>query len=155
MEETLTTPGKRPALPTWAWVAIALGLAVSGFIVLGLVATLVVPKVLQKFQFATVSKAKVDITMIESAVKECAIANGGKYPSHLEDLLTPDFNGRTYLQGTRPPRDPWGRVYRYDPPGPDRPLPRVYTYGRDGRPGGEGDDADIDNLSIRGKQLGR
>ena len=86
---------------------------------------------------------------IESALEEFAIANGGKYPDSLEVLVTPDTNGQTFLEGTRVPKDAWGHEYFYEPPGPGNPYPLVRSYGKDGQPGGEGDDADIHNLSIR------
>ena len=117
-------------------------------VIIGLLATLVVPNVLQKFAMASASKAKVDITAIENALTEYAIANGGKFPDSLEALVTPDVNGHTYLKGTRVPKDPWGNEYLYDSPGPGQPLPKVYSYGKDGQPGGEGDDRDLDNTSI-------
>jgi len=118
-------------------------------VIIGLLATLVVPNVLQKFSFASRKKAEVDITSIESALKEYAIANGGKFPESLEVLVMPDVNGHTFLEGTHVPKDPWGNEYMYEPPGPGQPLPLVKSYGKDGQPGGEGDDADMDNISIR------
>ena len=118
-------------------------------VIIGLLATLVVPNVLQKFAFASKKKAEVDIAAIESALKEYAIRNGGKYPDSLEVLVTQDVNGQTYLEGKTVPKDPWGHEYVYEPPGPGQPQPIVRSYGKDGQPGGEGDDADFDNLSIR------
>jgi general secretion pathway protein G len=118
-------------------------------VIIGLLATLVVPNILQRFSFAQSRKAQVDITSIESALTEYSVANGGKWPDSLEALVTPDVNGHTYIKGTHIPKDPWGNEYMYDPPETGRPDPRVYTYGKDGQAGGEGDDADIDNLTIR------
>ena len=118
-------------------------------VIIGLLATLVVPNVLQKFSFASRKKAEVDITSIASALTEFAIANGGKFPDSLEVLVTPDVNGHTFLEGNHVPKDPWGHEYMYEPPGPGQPQPIVKSYGKDGQPGGEGDDADMDNLSIR------
>jgi len=135
----------------WIWILASAGVfAFGGIVLLGLLATLVVPNVLQKFSFASRKKAEVDITAIEYALKEFAIANGGKFPNRLEELVTPDFGtGRAYLEGDHVPRDPWGREYIYEPPGPGQPLPIVRSYGKDGQPGGEGDDADLDSVSIR------
>ena len=79
-----------------------------------------------------------------------AINNSGKYPDSLEVLCTPDSNGHTYLQGYKSiPKDPWKNEYLYEPPHTGQPLPRIYTLGKDGQPGGEGEDADIDNFTIR------
>jgi general secretion pathway protein G len=118
-------------------------------VIIGLLATLVVPNVIQKIAVAFGGKAKSDIVAIESALKEYAITNGGKYPDSLEVLVTPDANGHTYLEGKRIPKDPWKNEYQYDPPSPGHPEPRVYSFGKDGQPGGEGDDADISNETIR------
>jgi len=118
-------------------------------VIIGLLATLVVPNVLKRFAFASKEKAKVDITSIESALKEYAITNGGKYPDSLEALVTPDVNGHTFIEGSKVPKDPWGNEYLYEPPGPGQPQPRVYSYGKDGQAGGEGDDGDFDNISLR------
>lgn len=134
----------------WIWVVVGSGVLLSGgLVIIGLLATLVVPNVLSKFAFATREKAKVDIAAIESAIKEYSIRNGGKYPDSLEALVTLDVNGHAYLAQRRLPRDPWGHEYIYEPPGPGQPQPIVRSYGKDGQPGGEGDDADFDNVSIR------
>jgi general secretion pathway protein G len=117
-------------------------------VIIGLLATLVVPNVLQKFAFASRKKAEADLVAIKNALTEYAVANGGKFPDSLEVLVTPDVNGHTYLDTTKIPKDPWGREYMYEAPGPGQPQPRVYSYGKDGQQGGEGDDADIDNLTI-------
>ena len=141
---------KRPAILVW----IALGGGALFLLLLGIViaATLVVPNVLQKFAVASRGKAKADITQIESALKEYSLLNGGNYPDSLRPLVTPDANGFTFIKGTRVPKDPWGREYLYRRPGDDGGLPIVSTLGKDGQLGGEGDDADMDNLSLH---LGR
>ena len=133
---------------TWFWLLAAGAAGCLGFLALGLLATLVVPNVLQKFQFASRQKAEADIFLIREAVKEYAVANGGKFPDSLQDLVTPDVHGRTYLDTTKVPADTWGRTYIYERPGPGNPQPRVLSYGKDGQPGGEGDDADLDGGSL-------
>ncbi len=89
------------------------------------------------------AKAEADIGLISAALKEYAISNGGKFPDSLEALVTPDVKGATFLAIKPPLRDPWGHEYLYDAPSPEYPTPRVYSYGKDGQPGGDGDDADI------------
>lgn len=74
--------------------------------------------------------------------------NAGKYPDTLEPLVQPDANGYRYLNSSKIPKDPWNNEYGYEPPVPGNPEPRIFTYGRDGTMGGEGDDADIDNRTI-------
>ena len=86
-------------------------------VIIGLLATLVVPNVLQKFAVASRKKAQVDLVQIKNALTEYAVNNGGKFPDSLEVLVTPDVNGHTYLDQTKIPKDPWGREYMYEPPG--------------------------------------
>jgi sulfur carrier protein ThiS len=65
---------------------------------------------------ANVAKAKADIVSIESACKEYAIQNQMKYPESLQELITPDETGFTYLNKETVPKDPWGNEYLYEPP---------------------------------------
>lgn len=118
-------------------------------VILGLIATIVVPNVLDRFTFAQKKIAEMDIGSLDSALDTYAIENGGKYPDSLEILVTPDENGRTFLKNkTSIPLDPWGNPYLYEP-AQGGSLPKIISYGKDGQPGGEGDDADIDNVSMR------
>jgi len=119
-------------------------------VIIGLLATLVVPNVMRNFLQGQQGKAKADITAIVNAITEYAMANGGRYPDSLEILVTPDVNGYTFLNQKKVPKDPWNNEYQYEPPQQGQPDPRVYTLGKDGQPGGEGDAADIDNFIIRG-----
>jgi general secretion pathway protein G len=118
-------------------------------VIIGLLATLVVPNVMQRLSRAFGGKAKADIVSITNALDEYALNNSGKYPDSLEALVTPDENGHAYLRAKAIPLDPWKAEYMYDPPSPGETEPRVYSYGKDGAPGGEGDDADIDNFTIK------
>ena len=113
-------------------------------VIIGLLATLVVPNVIRRFFQAAHTKAKTDIVALSQALDEYAINNGMKYPDSLEVLVTPDVNGHTYLNSTKLPKDPWKNEYQYDPPQSGQPRPRVYSFGKDGQPGGEGEDRDID-----------
>lgn len=115
---------------------------------IGLLATLVVPNVIRQFMVADVGKAKGDIIAIESACQEYAIANRMHYPDSLEELVTPDDMGFTFLKGTKVPIDPWGNEYLYEPPGAGRSLPTISCLGSDGASGGEGDARDFDNHMI-------
>lgn len=98
---------------------------------------------------AWLGRTKSDIVSIESALENYAINNSMRYPDSLVPLITPDVNGATYLRRKEMLVDAWDRAYVYDPPEPGRPNPRIYTLGRDGVPGGIGEDADVDNESIR------
>lgn len=117
-------------------------------VILGLLATLVVPSVVDKLKGAQRGKARTDITVLANALDDYAVHNSGRYPESLEILVTPDANGHTYLKQRQVPRDPWGNEYQYEPPYAGEPRPRVYTLGRDNAVGGEGEDADLDNFMI-------
>lgn len=118
-------------------------------VIIGLLATLVVPNVVAKLGRANIVKARADINSIAGAVTEYAIDNGGKYPETLDQLIQPDQSGHTYLDLEKEPMDPWGNPYQYEPPPSGQQKFRVISLGRDGSPGGEGDDADIDNIMIK------
>jgi general secretion pathway protein G len=121
-------------------------------VILGLLATIVVPNVVGYLFKANIAKAKTDIAAIEQAVTTYAVENGGRYPESIENLVQPDENGKTYLQGyTSVPLDPWKNEYVYSPPDGTRDF-LITSYGKDGIPGGEGDDADIDNLSMKNQR---
>ncbi len=109
----------------------------------------VVGKVQANLAAAKLGRTKSDIVSIESALADYAINNSGRYPDSLVVLVTPDVNGATYLRSTVLPKDAWERDYVYEPPSPGMPGPKIYTLGRDGRSGGTGEDADVDNVSIR------
>ncbi len=104
-------------------------------VILGLLATLVVPKVFDSLMRAMSGKAKSDIMAIAAALDDYAVNNGGRYPETLEELVTPDENGHTYLKQQSVPLDPWSMEYQYEPPMSGQPLPRVFTLGKDGVPG--------------------
>ena len=116
-------------------------------VILGLLATLVVPNVMKNLMTSNKAIAKADISAIAQAVTNYATDHGGKYPERLEELITQDDSGHSYLDRTTIPKDPWKNEYDYQP-GQGNQKFRVICYGKDGQPGGEGDDADIDNLTM-------
>ena len=120
-------------------------------VILGLLATLVVPAVVNKLKAAFGGKAKADITAISSALDDYWI-NNQRYPESLDELVTPDENGERYLKQRAVPTDPWGNPYLYDPPYPGEPVPKVYTYGADNAPGGEGENEDLSNWKLMGDE---
>jgi general secretion pathway protein G len=94
------------------------------------------------------SKVDSDIMSLESAVVAFAVQNGGVFPESLEVLAVPDETGFQFL-AKEVPLDPWGHPYGYEPPAQRDGLPRVFSHGSDGKPGGEGDARDHDNLMLR------
>jgi len=119
-------------------------------VIIGLLATLVVPNVVRRLFTATRAKAEADIVAIAQSLDQYAVENMGKYPDSLEALVTEDENGHTFLNRETVPTDPWGQPYVYEPPAGGRKL-NVISYGKDTVPGGEGDDADITYEAIRNK----
>jgi len=114
-------------------------------VILGLLATLVATNVIPILFQASSTVAKSDINTISQAIDNYMINNAGRAPDNLEMLVTLDENGHNYIKSL--PLDPWKNAYVYEPPVGTRGY-RVICYGKDGAPGGEGEDADIDNLTI-------
>lgn len=117
-------------------------------VVLGLLAGIVGPKY---FNQLGRSEAKVARTQIESLVKALDIyrLEVGRYPSSEQGLLAlvaaPSDETRwtgPYLQKSAVPQDPWGRDYLYRSPGENAEY-ELLTLGKDGQPGGEGENADV------------
>lgn len=123
-------------------------------VILGLLATLVVPRVMDSHVRAMKGKAISDINAISSALDTYAISNMGRYPESLEALVTKDVNGYTYLKQKSVPLDPWQRPYGYEMPSGSERSPRVFTQGADGEPGGDAQNADLDNWQTLDRQAG-
>lgn len=123
-------------------------------IIIGLLAAIVAPQVIGRVDDAQIEKAKADIRSIDSALKFYRLDNFA-YPSTeqgIDALVTKpnDPSVRNWKTGgylDRVPKDPWGNPYLYLNPGNNGEID-VYTLGRDGRPGGDGIDADIGNWNI-------
>jgi general secretion pathway protein G len=120
-------------------------------VIIGLLATLVVPNVMKKLFAANETVIATNCKSIGEAVTEYAIDHGFEYPDTLDQLYEPDANGQAYLKGGSVPKDPYGNVYLYDPPS-DGDNFRVYSLGKDGVPGGEGENADIDQNWKKGEE---
>jgi len=119
-------------------------------IILGILTAIVAPNIIGRVGEAQISAAKQDIRNIESAFLLYRLDNFS-YPSNeqsIKSLVTKPVGQNTrnwkgpYLN--RIPIDPWGNQYLYMQPGLNGEVD-IYTYGRDGQPGGSGDDADIGN----------
>ncbi|ROO30443.1 general secretion pathway protein G [Salinisphaera orenii MK-B5] len=124
-------------------------------VILGILAAIVVPNIIDRPDAARVAKARQDIRAIESALKLYRLDNF-RYPTTeqglaaLVDKPTSQPEPRNWKSGgylDRIPTDPWGEVYHYRNPGEHGEID-VYTLGRDGRPGGEETDADIGNWTL-------
>ena len=119
-------------------------------VILGILASLVVPKIIHRPDEARIVKAKQDVLAIQNALDLYRLDNG-VYPSTDQGLLAliekPTSNPiphdwKLYLKSI--PKDPWGRDYLYLNPGQHGEID-VFTYGAAGQPGGTGMNAEIGN----------
>jgi hypothetical protein len=85
----------------------------------------------------------VDFSLLHEVCERYFESNDGRWPDSLEALIAPDGSGRQTLRADSVPLDPWGRPYFLEPPLQPGGPPYLVTLGRDGRPRGEGEDADI------------
>jgi general secretion pathway protein G len=117
-------------------------------LIIGVLAALVVPNVLDRADDARVTAAKTDVTNLMQALKLYKLDNQ-RYPiaeQGLQALLTKPTtppvpnNWKTYLDQL--PKDPWGSPFVYLNPGIKGEVD-VMSYGADGQSGGEGKNADI------------
>lgn len=115
--------------------------------ILGLLVTLVAPKIIGRTDEARRTKALADIKGIEEALHLFKLDNGF-YPTTdqgLQALVTRPSNARNYNPDgylDKVPVDPWGNPYAYFCDGQNY---IIKSYGADGQEGGEGKNADIDN----------
>lgn len=120
-------------------------------VVLGLLASLVGPRYFKQLGQSESKTARAQIEALSRAVDLYRL-DVGRFPSSAEGLRAlverppsePRWKG-PYLQKDLP-ADPWGRPYQYHQPG-QRGDYDIFTFGKDGAPGGEDDNADIGNWS--------
>ncbi|ACY31380.1 general secretion pathway protein G [Comamonas thiooxydans] len=117
-------------------------------VIIGVLAALIVPNVLDRADDARVTAAKTDIANINQALKLYRLDNQ-RYPTAeqgLQALVVKPTTGpapqnwKPYLE--KLPNDPWGNPYQYLNPGVKGPID-IMSLGADGKAGGEGKDADI------------
>ena len=125
-------------------------------VILGLLVTLVVPNVLGQQEKAQMQKAQVDIRNLSSALSMYKLENY-HFPSTsqgLEALVnkpagSPEAANWTSSYVPRLPKDPWGNPYIYLQPGSkSKQSYDLWSYGADGKKGGQGADADIGNWDL-------
>jgi general secretion pathway protein G len=121
-------------------------------VILGILAALIVPKIMSRPDEARIAAAKQDVATLAQALKLYKLDNLA-YPTTDQGLqalvlrpaaapIPANWKSGGYLE--RLPKDPWGRDYRYLNPGRHGEID-IYSLGADGEPGGEGNDADIGN----------
>lgn len=115
-------------------------------VIIGVLAALIVPNVLERADDARISAARTDVKSLQQALRLYRLDNQ-RYPTAEQGLAAlvtrpgaEAANWRPYLD--RLPQDPWGRPYVYANPGTHGEVD-VFSLGADGRPGGEGVNADV------------
>ncbi len=117
--------------------------------IIGLLAGYVAPRYFGQVGKSEVNAAKAQIDALEKALDQYRL-DTGRYPGNELGLAAlvqrppnePKWNG-PYLRKAVP-ADPWGKPYLYKMPG-ERGDYDLVSYGRDGQPGGSGEDADLTN----------
>lgn len=113
-------------------------------IILGLLASLVGPRMFGKLGMAKQKTAKTQIEMLMTALDSYRL-DVGKYPPSLEALVSGDgdkWDGPYLPKGKEVPRDPWDNPYEYVNPGEHGEVD-IISFGADGQHGGDGEDADV------------
>jgi general secretion pathway protein G len=119
-------------------------------IIIGVMAALIVPKVMGRPDEARVTAARQDISSIVQALNLYKLDNQ-RYPTTEQGLqalvkkptvapIPANWKGNGYLE--KMPKDPWGHPYQYLQPGVHGEID-LFSFGADGARGGEGNDADI------------
>ncbi len=117
-------------------------------VIIGVLAALIVPNVLDRTDDARSTAARTDVANIMQALKLYKLDNQ-RFPTAEQGLqaliVKPGVNPvppnwKPYLE--KLPNDPWGRPYQFLSPGVKGEID-VMSFGADGQPGGEGKDADI------------
>jgi len=126
-------------------------------LIIGLLAGIVGRQVIKNIAKAKVTTARAQIAILKGAVKDYYL-DTGEYPDEatgLEALVIepPGVTGwdpTGYLDPPELPKDPWGYEYNYNNPGEYGTVFDIFSYGADGKEGGEGEEADIYDSDVTG-----
>jgi len=127
--------------------------------ILGILASIVAVRIMDRPGEARTMKARLDIETLENALKLFKLDNAF-YPSTdqgLRALIEKPTTGRIpqkwreggYLEKEALPKDPWGNEYLYLSPGVNNRDFDLWSYGADGEEGGEGEDGDVTNWAVK------
>ncbi len=120
--------------------------------IMSLIATLVVPQLFKKVESSKKKIAKTQIILLENAFKMFKL-DTGRYPSSEEGFKIlmnntgniSNWDGPYLEKGI--PKDPWDKEYHYVYPGKNY-IFEIYSFGADGKKGGDGENIDINNYSV-------
>jgi general secretion pathway protein G len=119
-------------------------------VIIGLLAGLVGPRYFAQVGKSQIKVARAQIDELEKSLDQYRI-DMGRFPSTeegLEALMSSPINepnwAGPYLKKAVP-LDPWGHPYTYANPGTHNNDIDLWSFGKDGRPGGSGEDADLTN----------
>ena len=123
--------------------------------ILGILAALIVPKIIGRSDDARIVAAKQDVATLVASLKLYRLDNQ-RYPNTEQGLkalvekptvepIPNNWKAGGYLD--KLPKDPWGNVYQYLQPGVHGEID-IYSLGADGQPGGAGNDADIGSWDL-------
>ena len=126
-------------------------------VILGILAGLIVPRIMGRPEEAKQLKAKIQIESLETTLKLYRLDNG-TYPDTQQGLqalvekpeagnIPTKWREGGYLEKGRLPKDPWGRDFIYLSPGTYGEYDLI-SYGADGVPGGDGKNKDINSWEI-------
>jgi general secretion pathway protein G len=126
-------------------------------VIIGLLAGLVGPRLFSKVDQSKVTTAQTQVKLLRGAVETLRL-DIGRYPTADEGLSMLTRRPNDAVLGARwrgpylddaVPLDPWNQPYQYAVPGSDGHPFALYSFGADGKAGGEGDARDLGILSAR------
>ena len=128
-------------------------------LIIGLLSTIVGVSIFAQVDKGRITAASVQIANLESVLELYRMDNA-HYPTTEQGLMAlvnepedaRNYPQGGYLQKGRVPEDPWGNPYEYEQPGQNNPHTfDLWSYGADGKPSGDGVDADIGNWDDGGE----
>jgi len=120
-------------------------------VIIGLLAGLIGPRLFGKVDSSRVQTADTQVKMLRSAL-EVLHLDMGRFPDQNEGLTLLNKAPQDEKQRSRwhgpyldqdVPADPWGNAYQYSLPGANGQPFALYSFGADGKAGGQGNDADV------------
>lgn len=117
-------------------------------VVIGMIAAVAIPQVMKLLSGARHKAARIQLETLSNSLSVYQL-DLGQYPTTEQGLaalwqappVAPDWNG-PYVRREKQLVDPWGHKFVYKVPGATHPYDLI-SYGADGKPGGQGDDADL------------